>query len=84
MNRSIKAIMLGAVTISVAMALASPSRAGEPIKGEVTTTEPKKVQYPRQNLPDSTHQGGRPTTIPPTKTVPMPDPCVSKPEQCVK
>jgi len=57
--------------------------AGEPLKGDVTTTEPRKTEYPRQNLPDSTIQGGVPAPIPPSTTVPLPNPCASKPELCV-
>lgn len=77
MKRGLVVIALGAMFAPVFQV-----SAGEPLKGDVTTTEPKKVEYPRQNWPDSTAQGGAPAPIPTSSTVPIPDPCVSKPELC--
>lgn len=77
MKLGLALIALGALFASVPQ-----GSAGEPLKGDVTTTEPKKVEYPRQNWPDSTAQGGSPAPIPASSTVPIPDPCVSKPDLC--
>lgn len=68
--------------LMVAVTFISSAFAGEPLKGDVTNTEPKKVEYPRQTWPDSTSQGGSPAPVPASSTVPIPDPCASKPELC--